>query len=375
MEPLLALAGASGKTLGLDGPTKDNAVSTIKQAAAANSFLGRAPNEIATLSLPSSINQSTSKLLPPQQQQHQANVILSSSSLQRVPPATTGVAVSSAPPPSMSRVPKLSPSDVREQQQRITFEDNSTAIDSMRGGGGGDRKRPISPTAVKQIGSLAAKKPMHSSEQLSGSHSSVDNGRLNIPVSRNKISSNSSGAISNAQMQLAAPNSTTASTANMQHSVVSTSKGQLGTNGVAPQLGTQPSPPENGKNGLGGSGGGGSYQMQKPFSDNYVPKHYRPQPMLKQSSKKDEHGSAPGNGSQNTTSSHLSSSGKIKHPAPSVPKENGFAHGKESTKENKDTNQAPIVVSKHHNVSKTSPVSNNTPVTHTKPIVHEVAKS
>ncbi|XP_075239469.1 uncharacterized protein LOC142335017 isoform X2 [Convolutriloba macropyga] len=379
---------------------QQNLLLASHSTAATNNYLKRSANEMTPLTLPSSINPNANKVV-----QQQSAVL--SSSLQRVPPATTGAAVSSAPP--MNKVPKLSPSDVREQQRVGSGGGNldETSAELML------RKRPISPSMGKPYAS-SAKKLIHASEHLTSGNSShvslvetSNSSRSNVPINRTVNTSNSSGAINNAQLPLQPPPSAANPTAPVSScpSLATSSKSQ--SSGTIPSSATSiggshtstlNSSMESGKSNGGGasigsgsgshngSNSGSSYQMQKSFSDNYHPKYYRPHPMLKPSSKKEEHaGSSSTSGNSNSISSNsnqaspASGAKNNKHQnQQQMPRENGYTQSKESSKENKDTNQTTASVpinSKHHNVSKTSPVSNNSASAHSKPLVHEVAKS
>ena len=339
--------------------------SNATAAAVANSYLNkRSVNEMqgtTPLTLPSSMN-SGNKM----HESRQPSSVFSSS-LQRVPPATTGAAVSSAPP--VNKVPKLSPSEVREHQRAI--EEHNHSLEQMH------RKRAISPSSGKGYGASMAKKMMSQSEHQGGMDA-------NVPRSTN----------SNSRLQYNSSTTSSGANSNMTHpsqnpSIVVSSNNQGLANGPSSQStlsGAHASANGTSDNGKGGGGGNSNsnsnYQMQKHFSDKYVPKYYRPSPMLKQSSKKDEHQNG-SNGAQ-IMGANSTSSGAVnvkKQPQlPSVSKENGcYTQSKDNSKENKDTNQQPAVNTKHHNVSRSSPVSvpssSATTAAHPKPLVHEVSKS
>ena len=226
--------------------------------------------------------------------------------------------------PPVSKVPKLSPTDLRAHERCMTGGSSYLENNNNNNGGAGDhsssqRKRPASPSG-RLVSAIPNKRINGMSTAAAGDH----NLQSERERAERELYQHPSGGLLSAKAL--APNSRTGATASSASSASSdgnvSGKSGASNNSISAGGATAEQPTTSllgvatsahnsgggvsssdaskgaGSGGPGGNCGGGngnsgsSYQMQKRFSDNYCPKYYRPQPMLKQSSKKDDHSSS-----------------------------------------------------------------------------------
>ena len=241
--------------------------------------------------------------------------------------------------PPVSKVPKLSPTDIRAHDRSMAAVNNTFLENNNNGNGGGgsmgsdhsQRKRAASPSS-RLVSAIPNKRinGMSSDQNLGGDRDrdrelyqqhSASTG-AGVPTPGSGSSGSSSKLLSSSRTAATSSNlSSSKSGANNNSSISEQSSTPILSSSAVPATGTNsstsaaassgsvgaaPFADSNGKGVTGPGGGntntgssGSSYQMQKRFSDNYCPKYYRPQPMLKQSSKKEDY----------NTSSNSSSAG------------------------------------------------------------------